>query len=69
MTLSDEFHITLPSNVIDLDTNTPGVNETTLAYSLELPGTWEVVLIDITYPHTWLDVDKVCVIDISPVYN
>ena len=29
----------------------------------------EVALIDITYPHTWLDLGKECVIGISTVYN
>ena len=69
MSLRDEFQVTLPSNVTGLSTNTPGVYETTLAYPLELPGTWEVVLIDLTYPHTWLDLKKECVIGISTVYN
>ena len=52
-----------------LATNTPGANETTLAYPFELPGTWEVASIDITYPHTWLDFEKECVIGISTMYN
>ena len=26
-------------------------------------------MIDITYPHTWLDLEKECVIGISTVYN
>ena len=69
MSLRDEFQVTLPSNVTGLNTNTPGAYETTLAYPLELSGTWEVALIDITYPHTWLDLEKECVIGISTVYN
>ena len=69
MSLRDEFQVTLPCNVTGLNTNTPGAYETTLAYPLELPGTWEVALIDITYPHTWLDLEKECVIGISTVYN
>ena len=52
-----------------MDTNKPGAYETTLAYQFELPGTWKVSLIDITYPHTWLDLDKECVIGISTVFN
>ena len=59
----------MPSNVIGLATNSPGAYETTLAYPLELPGTWEVALLNITYPHTWLDFEKECVIGISTVYN
>ena len=69
MSLRDEFSVTLPSNVTGLNTNTPGAFETTLAYPLELPGTWEVSLIDITYPHTWLDLEKECVIGLSTVYS
>ena len=69
MSLRDEFQVTLPSNVTGLDTNKPVAYETTLAYPLKLPGTWEVTLIDITYPHTWLDLDKECVIGISTMFN
>ena len=59
----------MPSNVIGLDTNKPGPYYTTLAYPLELPGTWKDLLINITYFHTWLDLDKECVIRISTVFN
>ena len=59
----------MPSNVTGLNTNTPGAFETSLAYPLELPGTLEVFLIDITYPHTWLDLEKECMIGIFTVYN
>ena len=69
MSLRDEFQVTFPSNVIGLATNTAGAFETTIAFSLELPGTWEVALIDITNPHTWLNLEKECVIGISTVYN
>ena len=69
MLLRDEFQVTLPINVTGLATNTPGAYETTLAYSLELPGTREVALIDITYSHNWLDLEKKCLINISTVYN
>ena len=58
MSIRDEFQVTLPINVTGLATNTPGACEKTLAYPLELAGTWEAALIDITYPHTWLDLDK-----------
>ena len=67
MSLRDEFSITFPSNVTGLDTNKPGAYETTLAYQLELFSTWEVALIDITDPHTWLDLEKECIIGISTV--
>ena len=69
MSLRDEFQVTLPSNVTGLAINTPGAYETTLAYRLELPGTSEVALIDITIPHIWLDLEKECAIGISTVYN
>ena len=58
MLLRDEFQVTLPSNVTGLATNTFGAYETTLAYPLEVAGTWEVALIDITFPHTWLYLEK-----------
>ena len=61
------FKLLLPSNVTGVDTNKPGAYKTTLAYPLELPGTWEVSLIEITYPHTWLNLEKECVIKISSV--
>ena len=69
MSLRDEFQVTLHSKVTGLPSNTPGAYETTLAYPLELPCIREVALIDITYLHTWLDLDKKCVLGISTVYN
>ena len=51
MSLRDEFSVTLPINETGLDNNTPGAYETTLAFPLELPGTWVVSLIDISYLH------------------
>ena len=69
MSHGDEFQIMLPSNVTGLATNTPGAYETTLAFPLDLPGTWEVALMDIKYPHTFLQLDKECVVAISTVYT
>ena len=69
MSLGDEFQIILPSNVSGPSTNKPGAYETTIAIPLELAGTWEVSLMDITYPHTWLDLEKECVIGLSSVYG
>ena len=69
MSLGDEFQIILPSNVSGPSTNKPGAYETTIAIPLELSGTWEVSLMDITYPHTWLDLEKECVIGLSSVYG
>ena len=64
-----EFQVTLPSNVPGPSTNKPGAYETTLASPLELDGTWEVALMDITYPHTWLDLEKESVIGLSALYG
>ena len=58
MSLGDQFLVTLPSNVKGNDKNTPGQYETTLATPLDLPGEWEVALIDITYPHSWINLKK-----------
>ena len=69
MSLCDEFQVTVPSNVFGLNPNKIGAYETTFAYRLELPGTWNVSLIYITYPYTLLDLDKKCVIGISTVLN
>ena len=52
MSLGDEFHVSHPSNVPGHPNNVTGQYETTLARPLNLPGIWEVALIDITYPHT-----------------
>ena len=69
MSVSNEFPITLPSDVPGPVSNKTGAYETTLAYPLDLAGTWEVALIDVTYPHTWLDLEKECVIGLSAVYG
>ena len=58
----------LPSKVIFPKTNTPGAYETMLAHPHEFSGTWEVGLIDITFPHTWLDLEKEVVVGISMAY-
>ena len=58
MSLSNQFQVILPSNVPGHDKNKPGQYETTLATPLDLPGDWEVALIDITYPHSWINLNK-----------
>ena len=58
MSLGDQFQVTLPSNVKGNDKNRNGQYETTLFTPLDLPGDWEVALIDITYPHTWINLNK-----------
>ena len=55
MSLGNEFQICLPSNVLGNETNTPGKYETILARPLELGGSWECALIDITYPNSWVN--------------
>jgi len=68
MSLSNEFQVCLPSNVIGNTENTPGKYETTLARPLELGGSWECALIDITYPHSWVNLHKDYVVVISAKY-
>ena len=58
MSLRDEFQVTLVSNVKSSARNKPADFETELARPLDLPGDWEVALIDITYPHNWAKFDK-----------
>ena len=65
MSLGNEFQVALPSNVTGFKSNTPGAYETTLAHPLDLPGIWEVGLIDITFPHTWLNLNNEIVVGIS----
>lgn len=69
MSQGDEFMVSLPSNVKGNDKNKTGEYETTLARPLDLPGTWEVALMDITYPHSWINVDKEFVVGISMFIN
>ena len=52
--LSDDFLDTLLSNVKGNPRNTYIQYETTLAKFLDLSGEWEVVLINLSYPHKWL---------------
>ena len=58
MSLGDEFQIMLASNVASNAHNKPNDFETTLAKPLDLPGEWEVALIDLQYPHNWTNLDK-----------
>lgn len=48
--------------------NTPGKYETTLARPLDLGGSWECALIDINYPHTWINLNKEYIVVISAMY-
>ena len=49
--LSDEFQVLLPSNVNGNPRNKPNQYETEFAKPLDLPGEWDVALINISYPH------------------
>ena len=55
---SNEFQVTLPSNVNGNPRNTPVQYETTLAKSLDFTDEWKVGLINLSYPHNWLVFDK-----------
>jgi len=68
MSLGNEFQVCLPSNVQGHDDNVPGKYQTTLARPLELGGSWECALIDITYPHTWVNLNNEYVVVISAMY-
>ena len=48
----------LPSNVPGNAKNTPGQYETTLAKPHNLGPGWEVGLIDVTFPHSWMNINK-----------
>jgi len=69
MSLGNEFQVCLPSNVFGNDTNTPGKYETTLARPLDLNGSWECALIDITYPNSWFNIENECIVLISALYR
>ena len=58
MSLGDEFQVTLASNVKSNKRNKPASFETDLAKPLDMPGEWEVALIDLSYPHNWTNLDK-----------
>ena len=55
---SDEFQVLQPSNVKGNPRNKPSLYETELAKPLDLPGEWDVALINISYPHNWTNLDK-----------
>ena len=65
MSQRDEFQVWLPSSVKSNTKNRPGKYETTLARPLELPGTWEVALMDVSYPHNWINIASECVVGVS----
>ena len=58
MSLGDEFQVTLASNVKSNARNKPADFEIALTRPLDLPGEWEVALIDLSYPYNWINLDK-----------
>ena len=56
--LSDEFKVTLASNVKSNARNKPADFETALAKPLDLPGRCEVALIDLSYSQNYVNLDK-----------
>ena len=55
---SDEFQVLLPSNVKGNPRNKPNLYETKHAKPLDLPGEWDVALINISYLHNWTNLDN-----------
>ena len=55
---SNEFQVTLPSNVKENPRNTPVQYKTTLAKSFDLSGELDVGLINLSNPHNLLGFDK-----------
>ena len=55
---SDAFQIFLPSNLKGNPLNKPSLYETKLEKPFDLPGEFDVAMINIVYPHTWINLDK-----------
>ncbi len=60
MNTESEFQLTLPSNasITFSPDNKPGNYTTTLPSPISLEGEWEAALIDIQYPHNWMNITK-----------
>ena len=60
MNTETEFQLTLPNNasITFSPDNKPANYSTTLPSPISLEGEWEVALIDIQYPHNWLNIAK-----------
>ena len=60
MNTENEFQLTLPSNasITFSPDNKPANYTTTTPSPISLEGVWEVALIDIQYPHTWMNITK-----------
>ena len=60
MNTESEFQLTLPSNasITFSPDNKPTNYTTTLPSLISLEGEWEVALIDVQYPHNWMNIAK-----------
>ena len=60
MNTENEFQLTLPSNasITFSPDNKPANYTTTPPSPISLEGEWEVALIDIQYPHNWMNITK-----------
>ena len=60
MNTENEFQLTLPSNasITFSPDNKPATYTTTPPTPISLEGEWEVALIDIQYPHNWMNITK-----------
>jgi len=60
MNTENELQLTLPSNasITFSPDNKPANYTTTLPSPISLEGEWEVALIDIQYPHNWMNITK-----------
>ena len=56
--LSAEFKVLLSSNVKSNPRNKPNLYETKIAKPINLPGEWDLALINISYFDNWLNLDK-----------
>ena len=55
---NNEFQVYLPRNVKGNPRNKPYLYETVLSKPMDLPGEWDVGLINISYFHNWENLDK-----------
>ena len=60
MNTESEFQLTLPSkaSITFSPDSKPGNYTTTLPSPISLEGEWEAALIDIQYPHNWMNITK-----------
>ena len=56
--MNDEFQFIHSSTLKGNPRNNPCLYETELSEPIDLPGEWNVALINIFYPHNWDNLDK-----------